>query len=556
MRKALIGGLVALGVGVGVLVLSVVAWAFDVRAHRGRVERNVTLAGYNVGGLGAAGLEVAVGRVSAKVRGVPVEVRAPGGGFATDTTSLGVAVSSASTERAVLRAGRHGAVPARFWGWVTSFAHPIKAPVRISVDPTATFRVVAGNDPGPKTAPTEPSIVVKLGHLVAVGGKDGHGIDPRRVLAGLPGAVASGTPIVVRVDRGDVAPRWTITDAAKVARDGDALVTSGLTVTAGAATATVTTESLRSWLTAQPADDGLHLAVDPVRATADLATLLPKAGTAPVETTFAVVNDVPQAVAGTPGTACCAPSSADVLRNALERRHASGATTSTAPPVVLPLKTVNPALTADAVAALGIKEDVSTFTTHHPCCAPRVSNIHRIADLVRGQIIKPGETFSVNALVGPRTTAKGFVVDHVIEDGKFAESVGGGISQFGTTTFNAAFFAGLELPEYMAHTIYISRYPFGREATLSFPHPDLKIHNVSPYGILIWPTYTGTSLTVTFYSTHWVDAAQTDQTKKPAGPNGQCTAVRTQRTRKFLDGTTKLDYFTALYQPAEGVLCR
>jgi hypothetical protein len=70
---------------------------------------------------------------------------------------------------------------------------------------------------------------------------------------------------------------------------------------------------------------------------------------------------------------------------------------------------------------------------------------------------------------------------------------------------------------------------------------------------LIWPTYTGTSLTVSFYSTHWVTAAQTGQT---TAPRGECTSVRTQRTRTFLDGTTKVDYFTALYQPAEGVLCQ
>ena len=45
----------------------------------------------------------------------------------------------------------------------------------------------------------------------------------------------------------------------------------------------------------------------------------------------------------------------------------------------------------------------------------------------------------------------------------------------------------------------------GREATLSFPHPDLQIKNTTPYGVLIWPTYTDTSITVHLYSTHYVD---------------------------------------------------
>ena len=57
---------------------------------------------------------------------------------------------------------------------------------------------------------------------------------------------------------------------------------------------------------------------------------------------------------------------------------------------------------------------------------------------------------------------------------------------------------------------------------------------------------------MSFYSTQWATSAQTGQTTAPRGP---CTAVRTERTRTFGDQTSKVDYFTALYQPAEGVRC-
>src|SRR5207248_495745 len=134
--------------------------------------------------------------------------------------------------------------------------------------------------------------------------------------------------------------------------------------------------------------------------------------------------------------------------------------------VALALQPVPPA----PIAA--VKEQVSTFTTRYIAGQPRVTNIHRIADLVKGTVILPGETFSLNRAVGERTLAKGFVVDHQInEDGKFDDAVGGGISQFATTTFNAAFFGGLDFGEYQSHSIYISRYPFGREATVSWTHP-------------------------------------------------------------------------------------
>src|SRR6185295_4802048 len=102
-------------------------------------------------------------------------------------------------------------------------------------------------------------------------------------------------------------------------------------------------------------------------------------------------------------------------------------------------------------------------------------------------------------------------------------------------------------------TLYISRYPYGREATMGWPQPDLMIRNGSPYGILIWPSYTGTSLTVDLYSTKWVTATQSGQTQSPSGV---CTRVKTDRTRTFVsDGHTSTDSFYALYHPKEGTNC-
>jgi vancomycin resistance protein YoaR len=176
-----------------------------------------------------------------------------------------------------------------------------------------------------------------------------------------------------------------------------------------------------------------------------------------------------------------------------------------------------------------------------------------MSDMVRGAVVAPGETFSLNDFVGPRTTAKGFAEAGVIYNGRFTTDVGGGVSQFTTTLFNTAFFAGLDFVEYQAHTIYISRYPYGREATLSHPKPDLKFTNTTPFGILLWPTYTDTSVTVTMYSTPWVQA---DQTGQSTARSGRCTRVTTDRTRTWLiDGRQEVDTVSALYQPAEGVTC-
>ena len=534
------GGLVAV-----VGAATVVAWAAE-SGNDDRVARNVTLAGERVGGLSRPQLVGAVNRVASRYAGAAVVVEAPGGGFRTDSPALGLAVDEDATVGATMAVGRGGSLPGRIRGWVGSFFRPRAAPVRVTLDEVSVYRVVAARDPGPRIPPREPTIRAVRGRVEPVEGKPGRGIDAAHVIERLPRAARRGIPVVVRVDRGPVAPRFSLDDAAALARQAEALTANGLDVRAGSQEATVPAGDLRSWLRSEPTDTGLQLTVDPKAAAAGLSRLLPRPDTPAKEASFTVVGGAVRLVPGVAGTACCAPEAGEVIEQALRDRP-GGARRS------LPLKKVDPRRTTEEAAALGIKQQVATFTTAHKPNEPRVRNIHRIADLVRGHIIEPGATFSINDVVGPRTAAKGFVVDAVIQDGKFEESVGGGISQFATTTFNAAFLAGLDFVEYQSHSIYIPRYPFGREATLSYPHPDLKIRNPSPYGVLVWPSYTGTTITVSLYSTRWADVSQTGQTTEPRGP---CTRVRTQRTRRFLvDGTTKVDHVAALYRPAEGIAC-
>jgi vancomycin resistance protein YoaR len=166
-----------------------------------------------------------------------------------------------------------------------------------------------------------------------------------------------------------------------------------------------------------------------------------------------------------------------------------------------------PEHTAAEIRELGIKEQVSEFTTYFPYAEYRNTNIGRGAELINGTILKPGETFSLNGVVGERTEENGFVKGFIISDGVFRQELGGGVSQVATTTFNAAFFAGLEDVEHKPHSFYISRYPVGREATVAWPTVDLKFTNNTPYGILIqaWrglstPTTQG-SMNVRMWST-------------------------------------------------------
>ena len=171
-----------------------------------------------------------------------------------------------------------------------------------------------------------------------------------------------------------------------------------------------------------------------------------------------------------------------------------------APTVAAKVATSKPAFTTEEAKALGIREKVSEFTTPYQCCQARVTNIQRAAQILNGRIIPAGNRFSLNDTLGERTTSRGFVLAPQIAAGELVESVGGGVSQVATTTYNAAFFAGLELIAHTPHEFYISRYPMGREATVSWRTPDLVFRNDWPAAILVSARAGSNGITVAFYS--------------------------------------------------------
>ncbi|MGH3450591.1 MAG: VanW family protein [Haloechinothrix sp.] len=157
-------------------------------------------------------------------------------------------------------------------------------------------------------------------------------------------------------------------------------------------------------------------------------------------------------------------------------------------------------LTEAELSDLGIKEVIGEFTTSNFAEDSGI-NIRNVAKEVHGAIVRPGETFSLNGYTGRRGREQGYVAAAVIESGELSRAVGGGISQFATTLYNAAYFAAMVDVEHSEHSFYISRYPVAREATV-FQNPDgssvidLKFRNDSKTGAAVQTIWTPEDITV------------------------------------------------------------
>jgi len=134
----------------------------------------------------------------------------------------------------------------------------------------------------------------------------------------------------------------------------------------------------------------------------------------------------------------------------------------------------------------------------------RIKNIKRIAEEANGALVMPGETWSLNEHVGQRTTEDGYfpagaIIGEIVQCCDHPANIGGGVSQFATTLYNAIFFSGLQDVAHTPHTLHFSRYPMGREATLGFPTPDVVFKNNTEAAILIGAEADNSSVTVRFF---------------------------------------------------------
>lgn len=179
---------------------------------------------------------------------------------------------------------------------------------------------------------------------------------------------------------------------------------------------------------------------------------------------------------------------------------------------------IEPKLTTQAAEALGIDEVMGEFTTSG-FTGPSGVNIRTVAQEVNGAVVKPNDTFSLNTHTGPRTAAEGYVESGIIDHGRPSKAVGGGISQFATTLYNAAYFAGLEDAGHTEHSYYISRYPAAREATVFDGAIDLQFRNNTTHGVYIQAFADSSEVTVRIWGTKTVNVESfTGEKSKPTEP--------------------------------------
>ena len=174
--------------------------------------------------------------------------------------------------------------------------------------------------------------------------------------------------------------------------------------------------------------------------------------------------------------------------------------------VELPLTITEPTMTTEQFQSALFRDVLGEGTTSfNASLVGRTTNVKLACDFCNGVILNPGDEFSYNDTVGPRTYARGFK-DAIVYSGATAEDgVGGGICQVSSTIYYAVLRADLEVVERKAHSRTVTYVPLGEDATVAWGYIDFRFKNDTDYPIRLDVTYGRSSMTVKLMGTKTED---------------------------------------------------
>lgn len=490
--------------GAAVAILAVFYTA-DWLSSSGAVPRGVTVAGVDVGSLSHDDAEAKLrSELGARVE-QPVAVDAGDLDLEFVPAAAGLGVDwNATLDRA-------GSQPINPFTRIASFFGHREIGVESTVDAAALDATVESIRAQTDRAPVEGDIVFEGATAVGVVPAPGLALDVAGAREAMQKRWAFGD-VAVPVETADVTVHQDEVDRV-LTQIAEPAVSAPVVFTGkNAAAAVLAPEVVGQVVSFEPGEDGsLAARYDNDAAIRILAPQLAATETVAKDASFVLGSGAPTIVPGVVGDMVQWPVTLEQLPTLLASSDARTTAAVYAP--------APPALTTEGAQALGIKEVVAEYTTGGFEYASGV-NIRLTADIVNGALVKPGATFSLNGYTGPRGTAQGFVESGIIDNGRPDRAVGGGISQFATTLYNAAYFGGMEDAGHTEHSYYISRYPEAREATVFEGAIDLKFTNPAKTGIVIESFGTGSDVTVRLWGTKTVEVgSSTGPRTNPTSPN-------------------------------------
>ncbi len=455
---------------VGVLVVLAGGYVGAAWALGDRVPRGTTVAGVELGGLDA---DAAVSALRDGLAGRATEAVPVTANDRTASVDPAAAGLRLDVEGTVDRLTGFDLQPRRLWQHAVGGG--AEGPVT-DADPEALSAALEGVAGTLAVEPVDAGVVFADGAAHTTEAVEGSLVDANAAAAALrDGWLTADRPLELPTRA--AAPDITQDEAERALTTvAEPFAAAPVVVVVGDQSVELPVEVLTSVASFVAKDSDLTLTLDGPRLVEEVLSRTTSLLTPASDARFEFSGGVPVIVPGTPGTTLDPTRLVDAV---------SVAATGPDRTARVDLVVSDPARTTQALEALGVKEVVSEFSTPLTNEPDRTENLRVAASKITGDLVLPGETFSLTEALGPVTAAAGFNEATVIVNGEHVPGIGGGLSQMATTSYNAAFFAGFEDVAHQPHSEWFARYPEGRESTLYTGVIDMAFKNTSPYGALL-----------------------------------------------------------------------
>ena len=516
---------------IGFLLVAVALYLIDVAVHRDTVPRGVVVAGVEIGGDTPSEATLRVEAVASELLGTPIPIRVEGTAAEVAPGDLGLSLDVEAIVDEALAVGSGLSFVEEARRWLDSFSTPTEVSLRASTDLEVLSNTLWDLSADLVGAPPfDGSVRFEAGALRTDLPRAGLTIDSSTAQAPLETSFLVLPHPEVALSVRATEPRLTTTHVEAAQREAERLLAGPITLTVPQPEEpesepeepepeesepeepeepdegdeeptlprltefTYSVEDLGAALVVTTVPDGegfrMEVGLDPTILTEGILPFSDQLAVPPVDArmTFDEETSLVSIIPSETGQRIDVTSLPRVVGEAI-------ATPSRTAPLPL-MEGALPEVSTEDLEALDVRHMVSSFTTYHACCEARVTNIQTMADAVDGTLVPPGERFSLNEVVGERTEEKGYLPAGTIVAGILEDTVGGGVSQFSTTLYNAVYWGGYEDIFHIPHSYYFSRYPEGIEATLNWP----ELHNIwendSESTVIVRTRYTDTSITV------------------------------------------------------------
>lgn len=199
------------------------------------------------------------------------------------------------------------------------------------------------------------------------------------------------------------------------------------------------------------------------------------------------------------------------------------------PNVNIPYYVSNPSVTAEQLQAKLFNATIASYSTNYASSnSNRRANIAQAASKINGKILAPGEVFSFNDTVGPRSVANGFYTAKEYVNGETVDGIGGGTCQVSSTLYNAVLYSDLSIVSRTNHMFPVSYCPIGQDATVADTGVDFKFLNSMDYPIKISAVTSGATITISIIGTQRDDprTVKITNTSKAVGADTSVHSVR------------------------------